>query len=146
MVGDQAPANLAILVLDNERFAETGRQRGLTSGRADIAAVAQAVGIAKTMTVTEQGKAAELADFLFKAPGPVLAVAHLRVARVPHRVPRTRQKYGARRKAELLRFSAALGVEETARTMNVPATTLTRWQRDMRRHALNGHAQGEAAR
>ena len=30
VVGDQAPDNLAILVLDNESFGETGRQRGLT--------------------------------------------------------------------------------------------------------------------
>ena len=40
VVADQAPANLGILVLDNESFGETGRQRGLTSGRTDIAAVA----------------------------------------------------------------------------------------------------------
>ena len=61
VVGDQAPANLAILVLDNEAFGETGRQRGLTAGRTDIAAVAKGFGIAKTMTVTEQGKVGELA-------------------------------------------------------------------------------------
>ena len=41
VVGDQAPSNLAILVLDNEKFGETGRQRGLTAGRTDIAAVAK---------------------------------------------------------------------------------------------------------
>ncbi len=72
VIGDQAPQNLAVLVLDNEKFAETGRQRGLTSGRTDLAAVARGFGIAQTMIVTEQGKAGELADFLFKAPGPVL--------------------------------------------------------------------------
>jgi thiamine pyrophosphate-dependent acetolactate synthase large subunit-like protein len=104
VVGDQAPANLAILVLDNERFAETGRQRGLTSGRADIAAVAQAVGIAKTMTVTEQGKTAELADFLFKAPGPVLAVAKIAVTEDPWALP---EKDGT---AIAHRFRTALGV------------------------------------
>ena len=104
VVGDQAPANLAILVLDNERFAETGRQRGLTSGRADIAAVAQAVGIARTMTVTEQGKAAELADFLFKAPGPVLAVAKIAVTEDPWALP---EKDGT---AIARRFRAALGI------------------------------------
>jgi thiamine pyrophosphate-dependent acetolactate synthase large subunit-like protein len=79
VVGDQAPSNLAVLVLDNERFAETGRQRGLTSGRTDIAAVAKAVGFRDTMTVTEQGAVAELAQFLFKAAGPVLAVAKIAV-------------------------------------------------------------------
>ena len=43
VVADQAPANLGILVLDNESFGETGRQRGLTAGRADIAAIAQGI-------------------------------------------------------------------------------------------------------
>ena len=35
VVADQAPKNLSILVLDNEKFGETGRQRGLTSSRTD---------------------------------------------------------------------------------------------------------------
>src|SRR6267154_196638 len=72
VVGDQAPKNLAVLVLDNEKFGETGRQRGLTAGHTDIAAVANSVGFRETMTVTEQGAAADLARFLFTAPGPVL--------------------------------------------------------------------------
>ena len=41
VVGDQAPKNFAVLVLDNETFGETGRQRGLSAGRVDIAAVAK---------------------------------------------------------------------------------------------------------
>src|SRR4029079_10982148 len=45
VVADQAPKNLSILVLDNERFGETGRQPGLTSSRTDIAAVAKGFGI-----------------------------------------------------------------------------------------------------
>ena len=72
VVGDQAPKNLGILVLDNEKFGETGRQRGLTADRTDIAAVAKGFGIAKTMTVTELSAVGELAELLFKTPGPVL--------------------------------------------------------------------------
>ena len=53
VVADQAPGNLAILVLDNERFAETGRQKGLSSGRADLCAIARGFGITETMLVTE---------------------------------------------------------------------------------------------
>src|SRR5918992_1072381 len=37
VVADQAPVNLAILVLDNESFGETGRQTGLTASKTDIA-------------------------------------------------------------------------------------------------------------
>jgi thiamine pyrophosphate-dependent acetolactate synthase large subunit-like protein len=106
VVADQAPANLAILVLDNESFGETGRQRGLTSNRADIAAVAKACGLRQTRTVTEQEAVAELADFLLEAPGPVLAVAKIAVTDDPWRLP---QKDGA---TIAHRFRTALGLEK----------------------------------
>ena len=104
VVADQAPANLGILVLDNESFGETGRQRGLTSGRVDIAAVAAGFGIAKTMTVTEQGAVADLAELLFKTPGPVLAVAKIALAEDSWALP---EKDGS---AIAQRFRAVLGV------------------------------------
>jgi phosphonopyruvate decarboxylase len=106
VVGDQAPDNLAILVLDNEAFAETGRQRGLTSGRTDIAAVAKAVGFREAVTVTEQGAVADLARLLFEAPGPVLAVAKVAVSQDPWALP---EKDGA---TIAHRFRAALGLEK----------------------------------
>ena len=106
VVADQAPGNLAILVLDNESFGETGRQRGLTSNRADIAAVAKAFGLLQTRTVTEQDAVPELADFMLEAPGPVLAVAKIAVTDDPWRLP---QKDGA---TIAHRFRTALGLEE----------------------------------
>jgi len=104
VVADQAPANLAILVLDNESFGETGRQRGLTAGRTDIAAVAQGFGIGQIMTVTEQGAVGKLAGLLFKTPGPVLAVAKIAITDDPWALP---EKDGT---AIAHRFRAALGV------------------------------------
>lgn len=104
VVGDQAPANLAILVLDNERFGETGRQRGLTQNRADIAAAAKAFGITKTITITDHGEIDALAAFLFKEPGPVLAVAKVALTEDPWRLP---EKDGA---TIAQRFRTALGV------------------------------------
>jgi phosphonopyruvate decarboxylase len=105
VVADQAPANLAILVLDNESFGETGRQRGLTSGRADIAAVARGFGISRTLTVTEQGAVGELAELLFKTPGPVLAVAKIALTEDPWALP---EKDGA---AIAHRFRTAVGAD-----------------------------------
>jgi len=102
VVADQAPENLAVLVLDNESFGETGRQRGLTAGRTDIAAVAAAFGVAKTMTVTEQSAIDELAELLFKAPGPVVAVAKIAITEDPWALP---EKDGG---AIAHRFRAAL--------------------------------------
>jgi phosphonopyruvate decarboxylase len=104
VVADQAPANLGILVLDNESFGETGRQRGLTSTRADIAAVAKGFGIAKTMTVMEQSAVPELAKLLFETPGPVLAVAKIAITEDPWALP---EKDGG---TIAYRFRSALGV------------------------------------
>lgn len=105
VVADQAPGNLGILVLDNEHFSETGRQRGLTGNRADLCAVARGFGIARTMAVTEHGKVTELAEFLFKSPGPVFAVAKIAVTEDPWMLP---IKDGA---AISRRFRQAIGVE-----------------------------------
>jgi len=107
VVGDQAPKNLAVLVLDNEKFGETGRQRGLTAGRTDITAVAKGCGFRAAMTVTEQGAAAELAQLLFKKPGPVLGVAKIAVTEDPWALP---EKDGA---TIAHRFRTALGLEKT---------------------------------
>src|SRR5262245_62291577 len=103
VVADQAPGNLGILVLDNESFGETGRQRGLTTGRADIAAVARGFGIATTLAITEQSAVGELAELLFKTPGPVLAVAKIALTEDAWALP---EKDGA---AIAHRFRAALG-------------------------------------
>ena len=107
VVGDQAPKNLAVLVLDNEKFGETGRQRGLTAGRTDITAVAKGCGFRATITVTEQGAAAELAQLLFKRPGPVLGVAKIAVTEDPWALP---EKDGA---TIGHRFRTALRLEKT---------------------------------
>jgi thiamine pyrophosphate-dependent acetolactate synthase large subunit-like protein len=106
VVGDQAPKNLAILVLDNEKFAETGRQRGLTANRVDIAVAAKGFGIGKTLTVTEHSQLGELAELLFKTPGPVLAVAKIAITQDPWALP---EKDGV---AIARRFRIALGLEK----------------------------------
>jgi phosphonopyruvate decarboxylase len=105
VVADQAPGNLAILVLDNESFGETGRQTGLTAGRADIAAIAQGFGLRDTATVADAGNIDELAERLFRVPGPTLTVAKIALTEDPWSLP---EKDGA---AIARRFRVALGVE-----------------------------------
>ncbi len=106
VVADQAPANLSILVLDNEHFGETGRQDGLTGSRTDLCKVAEGFGIAHTMFVTDQAQTADLAAHLFKRPGPTFAVAKIALSEDPWRLP---VKDGV---AIARRFRIALGVEE----------------------------------
>ncbi len=105
IVADQAPKNLAILVLDNEHFGETGKQRGLSGAHADLCAVARGFGITETMSVTEEGRTKELADYLFKKPGPVFAVAKIAITEDPWALP---EKDGA---IIAHRFRKAVGVE-----------------------------------
>lgn len=106
VVADQAPANLAILVLDNEHFGETGRQTGLSANQTDLCKVAEGFGIRETMAVTEHGAVGDLAEFVFKAPGPVFAMAKIALSEDPWQLP---VKDGA---AIARRFRIALGVEE----------------------------------
>ena len=106
VVADQAPANLTILVLDNESFGETGRQTGLTANKTDIAAVARGFGITNTMTVRDDAEITDLADFLFVRPGPSLAVAKIALTEDPWRLP---EKDGA---TIARRFRIALGLEQ----------------------------------
>ncbi len=77
VIGVEAPSNMAILVLDNESFAETGAQQGLTASGVDLAAMARAAGFADAMTVRDEAESQALPEVLFKAPGPVLVVAKI---------------------------------------------------------------------
>ncbi len=106
VVADNAPDNLAILVLDNEHFGETGQQSGLTTNRADLCKIAQGFGIQQTMLVTEHSAVDDLARLLFAEPGPVFAVAKIALSEDPWMLP---EKDGA---AIARRFRIALGVAQ----------------------------------
>ena len=56
----QKPANLSIVVLDNERYGETGGQASHTSGSVDLVGVARSCGIADARSL---GTMAEIAAF-----------------------------------------------------------------------------------
>lgn len=104
VVGDQAPKNLAILVLDNEHFAETGKQHGLSGNRVDVCAVARGFGISEMMLVTEHSQIGELTKFIFERPGPVLAVTKIALSEDPWSLP---EKDGG---TIVRRFRATIGV------------------------------------
>ncbi|MBN8904427.1 MAG: aldehyde dehydrogenase, partial [Rhodospirillales bacterium] len=60
----QAPANLAVAVLDNTRFGETGSQRSHTGLGTDLAAVAAACGWHQTATALDMAEVELLRDRL----------------------------------------------------------------------------------
>jgi thiamine pyrophosphate-dependent acetolactate synthase large subunit-like protein len=69
-VAIQAPLNLAIVVLDNERYGETGMQLTHTAGSVDLAAVAAASGIPVCRTVTDKKNFTAALPQIRKGPGP----------------------------------------------------------------------------
>ena len=58
----EAPANLTIAVLDNERFGETGMQKTHTAAGVDLAGIAAASGIRTTRIVRTQAEVTEIRD------------------------------------------------------------------------------------
>ncbi|NQV82931.1 MAG: aldehyde dehydrogenase [Rhodospirillales bacterium] len=67
----QKPRNLAVVVLDNERYGETGMQKTHTAFGVDLPAVAQAAGFQTVGTVTDQAGLVEACPVILGDSGPV---------------------------------------------------------------------------
>jgi thiamine pyrophosphate-dependent acetolactate synthase large subunit-like protein len=70
-IGVQRPANLAVVVIDNGLYAETGMQRTHTAHGVDLAGVARSCGFAQAQTASTQTELEMLARSIYVAPGPV---------------------------------------------------------------------------
>jgi thiamine pyrophosphate-dependent acetolactate synthase large subunit-like protein len=77
-VGIHNPRNLAIVVLDNEAYGETGGQETHTAHKTDLAAVAKACGIADAATLTTMDEVDAFARRIGK-PGAGTAVAIVKI-------------------------------------------------------------------
>jgi thiamine pyrophosphate-dependent acetolactate synthase large subunit-like protein len=86
-VGVQAVRNLAVAVLDNEAYGETGGQASHTAHGTDLAAVARACRFREALTVRKSEELGGLRDLLLRAPGPVLGVIKAAAADVPRVLP-----------------------------------------------------------
>ena len=71
-IGLLRPANLIVVVMDNQEYATTGGQPTPTAHGADLEAAARAMGIQASVTVRSE---AELRQGLTSASGPVFIVA-----------------------------------------------------------------------
>jgi thiamine pyrophosphate-dependent acetolactate synthase large subunit-like protein len=83
----QHPRNLSVVVLDNERYGETGMQRTHTAHGVDLAGMAQAAGFARVMRVTTTAGVAWLASAIRAAPGPVFAQVKVLAETLPLVLP-----------------------------------------------------------
>jgi thiamine pyrophosphate-dependent acetolactate synthase large subunit-like protein len=86
-VGVQAVRNLAVAVLDNEVYGETGGQASHTAHGIDLAAVARACRFREVVTVYKPEELGDLRTLLLYAPGPVLGVLKTAAAEVPRVLP-----------------------------------------------------------
>ena len=86
-VANQPPPNLAIAVIDNERYGETGDQLTHTAGATDLAAVARASGIADSRLVTESAGLSEFRQQLHTARAALFAVIKVAAGNPPMVLP-----------------------------------------------------------
>lgn len=86
-IADAAPGNLTILVLDNEHHGETGMQRGLTAGRADLARMAEGSGIEDVRRITTAAEVEEALPWIYQATGPIFATIKVDASNPPRVMP-----------------------------------------------------------
>lgn len=116
-VAAQQPDNLAIVVLDNEKFGETGNQATATAPRnngptdsgagTDLAMIAKGCGITDSATVREVSEVAQLVKDARTTKGPVFRLVKVMVEKLEFVMP---PQDGAHLKD---RFRQALGIAPT---------------------------------
>jgi thiamine pyrophosphate-dependent acetolactate synthase large subunit-like protein len=81
------PKNLALVVIDNERYAETGLQETHTAHGCDLAGVAKSAGFASVHTVRTEAELAAALPVLRQGPGPIFATIKVTPERPPFVLP-----------------------------------------------------------
>ena len=101
-IGVQKPQNLSVVVIDNERYGETGMQETHTAHGVDLAAMARAAGFASGVLLRDAAGVAALRKTIHEAAGPHFAQVKVAVEKNPLVLP---PREGALLKS---RFRAAL--------------------------------------
>ena len=86
-VAVKRPRNLALVVIDNEHYGETGMQRSHTSAGVDLAGIALTCGFRWTATVKQAGELDEVVPILHTAEGPIVVVLKVSSDRDPLVLP-----------------------------------------------------------
>jgi len=83
----QKPRNLAVVVIDNERYGETGMQQTHTAFGVDLAGVAAAAGFPVTSTVRDQAELDAALPIILQAPGPVFTTIKVKAEELEFVLP-----------------------------------------------------------
>ena len=86
-VAVQASPNLSIVVLDNERYGETGMQATHTAGAVDLAAVAAATGIPHCQTIRHETALQSVLPQIYAGEGPLFCNIKVRAEDLPLVLP-----------------------------------------------------------
>ena len=86
-IGVQQPRNLAVIVIDNEHYGETGMQITHTRLGVDLAGMAKAAGFRAAGTVYSQPQFAAWLPKLHRQPGPVFAAIKVTTQSAPMVLP-----------------------------------------------------------
>jgi thiamine pyrophosphate-dependent acetolactate synthase large subunit-like protein len=101
-MGVKQPANLAIVVLDNQQYGETGMQPSHTHAGVDLVAVAKACRFANGLHVSEPDAVSRIRDLVHNGRGPLLVQARISSDPAPRVLP-TRDGHAIK-----LRFAEAV--------------------------------------
>ena len=85
--GVQRPRNLALVVLDNECYGETGMQPSHTAFGVDLAAAAKACGFSSSAMITSMDQIAPLREDIHRADGPLFAQIKIAADKLPLILP-----------------------------------------------------------
>jgi len=86
-VGVTRPANLSVVVLDNEVYGETGQQKTHTAYGVDLAGAARACGFVACSLVTAEREIAALRNAIHVGGGPLFAQVKVSAEQMPLVLP-----------------------------------------------------------
>jgi len=86
-IGVQQPANLSIVVLDNERYGETGGQVTHTAYGVSLAGIASAAGFKTSEVIRTEGELLRMQKLIRQGPGLIFAQIKISPEKLPFVVP-----------------------------------------------------------
>ena len=86
-IAPQKPGNLTIVVLDNERYGETGQQATHTGLGVDLAGIAKAAGFARALKVQTQADLSRLKKRIYSGEGALFAQVKVDPEKLPLVMP-----------------------------------------------------------
>ncbi len=86
-IGAQRPRNLAVVVLDNERYGETGMQKTHTGYGTDLAAVASACGFADSRIIRRNTEISAVRSSIYRGRGPIFFQVKVKRDSLPLALP-----------------------------------------------------------